>query len=147
MKLSEASDFFEKLLSETNEPAEIRVYKKYIAILSDLNSRNLLGKQVRLIEDKLDSLALTADVENRAKYFNQQLAVLIKFLKEQLRLVSEGYYTAMGIALGVALGAGIGSAINIGAGIAIGIAIGLAIGAGKDAKAKKERRVLKTKLD
>lgn len=71
-------------------------------------------------------------------------------MKDELSLISEGYYTAIGMSLGmsfgVAIGASFGESTGIALGISLGMLIGLAIGRNKDAEAEKQGRVLKTKL-
>ena len=73
--------------------------------------------------------------------------------------ISEGFYTALGVSLGLSFGAGIGlsigtsieagigTSIGLSMGAGIGMTLGIIIGATKDAEAKKQGRMLKTKLD
>jgi hypothetical protein len=145
MKLNAASDLFKRLIAETNNKSEIKVYENFIAILTDLKHRKLSEEQLKSMEEKLDFLNLQASPENKKRFYSRKLTEYKKYLKEKLSLISEGYYTGIGLALGVSLGVAYGSMFNMGTGIAIGIAIGLSIGASMDAKAKKQNRVLKTK--
>ena len=147
MKINTASDFFKNLIIETDEKSEIRVYEKFIAILSDLNNRALTQDQIQSLEEKLDSLNLNTNSNNRKKHFKQQLNLFTKYLKEKLSLISKGYYTAIGMSLGMSFGVAFGAAFeNVSYGLIIGMLFGLTIGATKDSKAKKEGKVLNTNL-
>jgi len=53
MNINEASDFFKNLTTDTNKKSEIRIYQTFIAILSDLENKNLTEKQLKSIEEKL----------------------------------------------------------------------------------------------
>jgi len=145
MKINIASDFFKILITETEEKSEIKVYEKFIAILSDLKNRDLSQQQKQLIEEKLDSLNFNEKSNNRKKHFKQKLNLFIKFLKEKLSLISKGYYTAIGMSLGMSFGVAFGAAFeNVSYGLVFGMLIGLIIGATMDSKAKKEGKVLST---
>jgi len=145
MKINATSDFFKNLLTETKEKSEIRVYKKFIAILSDLINKDLTEKPLKLIEDELETLNLNP--VNRKKYFKQKFNEFTTFLKDKLSLISEGYYTSIGISLGLCFGVAFGAAFkNVSYGLIFGMLIGLAIGTSLDSKAKKEGKVLKTKM-
>ena len=89
MKLSEASEFLKSLITQTNEKSEIRIYEKFIAILSDLKSRGLTKKQLQSIEEELDTLKLKANPENRKNHLKRKLAEFIKYLKKEFSLISE----------------------------------------------------------
>lgn len=145
MKLNIASDLFKSLMTETNKKSEIKVYENFIGILSDLKNRDLSEEQLESMEEQLDFLNLESNPENKRKYYNRKLNEFKKYLKESLSLISEGYYTGIGIALGVAFGAAFGTVFGLSVGIAFGMMLGLAIGAVKDSEAKKQNRVLQTK--
>jgi len=148
MTLNTASDFFKNLITETADKSEIRVYEKFMAILNDLKNKDLKVEQLRSIEEELDSLHLNEISENRKKHFKQKLTLFIKYLKETFSLISKGYYTAIGISLGMSFGVAFGAAFNsVSYGLIIGMLIGLLVGATMDTKAKKEGKVLNTKLN
>jgi len=65
MKISEASDFFRTLITETNSKSELKVYQRFINILMNLNNRDLSEQHLNSIENKLDSLNLSANSEYR----------------------------------------------------------------------------------
>ena len=149
MKLNEASDLLESLLNKTVKKSEINIYKTFIAILTDLKNRNLSSEELDSIEKELDHLKPVINSENKKKQIRKVLNSFKRFLKEKFSLVTEGYYTAIGMGLGMSFGVAIGTAIDrsIGTamGISIGMVIGMVIGKNMDLKAEKENRVLKTK--
>lgn len=148
MTIIAANDFFKNLITNTQEKSEIKVYQKFIAILTDLESKVLTKDQLQSIEKELDTLNLNIHSKNKKKYFNQKLTIFIKFLKKSFSLITEGYYTAIGISLGMGFGVAFGATFsNVSYGLIIGMMIGLIVGASMDSKAKKEGKVLKTKLN
>lgn len=150
MNIIEASGFFEKLLKETDNKREIKIYRSFITILSNLKSRDLLDDQLLSIEGELNILNLKSYPENKRKYFNKKLKAFKVYLKEEFSLVSDGYYTALGMSLGMCFGVAIGTSFGASGtsmGFALGMLIGLAIGRTKDLEAEKENRVLRTKIN
>ena len=72
------------------------------------------------------------------------------YLKEEFSLISEGYYTAIGMSLGMCFGVAIGTVFGVSGnsiGFALGMLIGLAIGRNMDIEAEKQNRVLLTKIN
>ena len=151
MTINDTIKFFESLLIQTNKKSEIRIYENFIAILSDLKNKDLSDEQLQSIEVELDNLKLKSNPENKKRYFSKKLAEIKKYLKDKLSLISEGYYTAIGIGLGmsfgIAMGASFGESTGITLGISFGMIIGLVIGRYKDAEAEKQGRVMKTNLE
>ncbi|WP_339661235.1 hypothetical protein [Croceibacter atlanticus] len=147
MKLDEASAFFKNLIIESNNKTEIKIYKNFISIFTDLNNRDLSEEQLKSIEEKLDSLNFNENSNNRKKHFKQKLNLFVGYLKEKLSLISKGYYTAIGMSLGMSFGVAFGAAFkNVSYGLIFGMLIGMLIGIAKDSKAKKEGKVLSTNL-
>lgn len=150
MTINNTITFFESLLIQTDKKSEIKIYENFVSILSDLKDRELTEEQFQSIEEELDNLKLKSNPENKKRYFSKKLAEIKKYLKDELSLISEGYYTAIGIGLGmsfgIAIGASFGESTGIALGITFGMIIGLVIGRYKDAEAEKQGRVLKTKL-
>ena len=142
MKLNVASDFFKSLRSETNNASEIKIYERFIGLISNLENRNFENEALEAIETKLDDLKLKSNPPNRKKFFRKKLNEFKKYLSSKFSLISEGYYTAIGISLGVAFGAAFGSVFGLGIGVSFGMIIGLIIGAILDSEAKKQNRVL-----
>ena len=150
MTINNTIIFFESLLIRTDKKSELKVYENFITILSDLKNKDLSDGQLQSIEVELDNLKLKSNPKNKKRHFSKKLTAFKKYLKEELSLISEGYYTtigmSLGMSLGVAIGASFGESTGIALGISLGMLIGLAIGRNKDAEAKKEGRVLKTNL-
>lgn len=150
MNINKALGFFENLLTETDNKREIKVYKSFIAILTDLQNRNLTEAELLSIEKELDSLKLNANPEKKKRYFSKKLTAFKSYLKKEFSLISGGYYTAIGMSLGmcfgVAIGSSFGESLGISMGLSFGMFIGLIIGIAKDAEAKKQNRVLRTKF-
>lgn len=147
MKLDEASAFFKNLIIKSDNKTEIKIYKNFISIFTDLNNRDLSEEQLKSIEEKLDSLNFNENSDNRKKHFKQKLNLFVGYLKEKLSLISKGYYTAIGMSLGMSFGVAFGAAFkNVSYGLIFGMLIGMLIGIAKDSKAKKEGKVLSTNL-
>ncbi len=149
MKIKEAADFFKGLISGTKKKSEIRVYEKFIGILSSLKNKDLTEGQLQSIENKLDTLQLNKETGTSKKYTKKQLGNFEKYLKKEFSFIMEGYYTALGMSFGLALGTALGTmadrTLGIAYGTSFGMMIGLFIGVFMDAEAKKQGRVLQTK--
>ncbi|WP_090229345.1 hypothetical protein [Lutibacter maritimus] len=65
MKLQEAFNFFKSLKTKTTNKYEIKVYNKFLYILSDLQTREFTIDEIDFIEMELDSLNLNSNPENR----------------------------------------------------------------------------------
>ena len=150
MKLITALDHFQILSSRTDSKRERKIYQKFIAILEDLDGRELTEDQVQSIEAKLDELVLNDKSVVSRRKLNRKLSSFSSFLNDELSLVSEGYYTALGLTFGVAFGVALapiverffGMPVNMGIGMMLGVLIGQYL----DSKASKENRVLRTTL-
>jgi hypothetical protein len=148
MTIIETTQFFEKLLNQTDRRREIKVYKTFITILTNLKNRDLSADQLSLIESEIKALKLNSNPNNKRRYYSKMLTNFTKFLKTEFSFISEGYYTAIGMSLGMCFGVAIGTTFGASGnamGLALGMIIGLAIGRYKDMEAEKENRVLKTK--
>jgi len=150
MMINDATNFFENLLTQTEKKSEIKLYKNFIGILFDLKNRNLTKEQIRSIEEELELLKLNEIPLNKKKYVTRKLNEFKKYLKEEFSLISEGYYTGIGLALGTSFGIVIGTmfkeTIGVSMGLGFGMLLGLIIGKTMDLQAEKQNRVLKTKM-
>jgi len=150
MTLQEAYNFFESLKIETTKKSEIRIYEKFLHILSELKNRDFTTDEIQSIETELDSLNLESNPENRKKYFGKALHKLNEYLKSTFSLIPGGYYITYGIAIGVAFGPVLGvlfgqffeKSLGISVGISTGIIIGLLAGQYMDSQAKAAGNVL-----
>jgi hypothetical protein len=150
MTLQEAHNFFESLKIETTKKSEIRVYEKFLHILSELKNRDFSKDEIQSIEAELDRLNLKSNPENRKKYFGKALSKFEKFLKDTFSLITKGYYTTIGIGLGASFGIlfgivilpGLERSLGIAMGLSIGMLIGLIIGRNMDSQAKVAGKML-----
>jgi polyhydroxyalkanoate synthesis regulator phasin len=150
MKLEEAKNFFESLKTETKNKSEIKIYDKFIYVLSKLKSREFSKDEIQSLETELDRLDLESNTETGRKYFKNALSKFEKYLKDTFSLISKGYYIKLGAGLGISFGILFGvvflsdfeRSLGISLGLGIGLLIGLIIGRLRDAKAISEGRVL-----
>lgn len=149
MKIVEATILFESFKNETSKKSELKIYESFIGILLDLDNRKLTAEQLQLIEEELDTIELKADVKNQRRYLSKKLENFKAFLKNELSLISEGYYSALGISLGMTFGAAFGvvfdNSVGVTYGVSLGLILGLIIGKALDSHAEKQNRVLKVK--
>ena len=148
MKITEAISFLENSKKQTIKKTRIKSYNTYIAILTDLQSKELSQEEFQEIEKQLDNLQLNSKLS--FKELNRNFTKLKEFLKVKFSLTVEGHYTSLGIALGLCFGIPIGAMIEsyIGAslGMTLGMLIGIAIGKSMDSKAETHGNSLKTTL-
>lgn len=150
MTLKEAYNFFESLKIGTTKKSEIKIYRKFIHILTELESREFSKDETQSLEAELDSLNLASKSESRKKYFKRALIKFEKYLKDTFSLTSKGYYTNIGIGLGSSFGILFGivvlssleRSLGLSLGLGIGMFIGLIIGRSMDIKAISKGRVL-----
>lgn len=150
MKLQEAYNFIESLRTETTKKYEIRVYEKFLHILSELMTREFTKDEIHSLEMELDRLNLNSNPENRQKYVKKALSKFEKYLKDTFSLTPVGYYTNLGIGLGSSFGilfgilflSSLGRSLGIALGLSIGMLIGLIIGLNMDSQAKAAGKML-----
>jgi len=139
--------FLKKLLSKTNDKSEIRTFKKFIAVLSNLKEKELTQEQLNAIESYIQYLELDKIPSYSNDLFEQKLSKFKKHLKTKLRFVPKNCYTNIGISFAIPFAIGFAFAAN---GISITSKIGiivvalLLIGVGKilDLRIKKQNRSL-----
>lgn len=158
MTLKEYSEHFEKFRAQASLKKEVRTFEKYACMFNDLLQRDLGDEANRKIEAEIERLEIVKDSGASRKSYERNFLKITSFLRNEFSLVTEGYYTQffmiMGMIMGQGIGMAIGASMNPGTGIAIGlsmgtglgIAIGMALGAQKDEEARKQGRVIKTKL-
>lgn len=150
MTLKNALNYFENLKAGTIKKSEIKVYDKFIYILSELRKRELSKEEIQSIESELESYHLESNPGNRKKYFKKALSKFEKYLKDTFSLTSKGYYTSMGIALGSSFGilfgviflSGFERSLGISLGISIGLLVGIFVGRYMDTQAKAAGTIL-----
>ncbi|MFK5982523.1 MAG: hypothetical protein QM499_06390 [Flavobacteriaceae bacterium] len=151
MKFTETISLFEGYLKQTEIKSEVKIYSSFIAVIKDLQNRNLSEEELFDIENKLEELKLEIIPENKRKYFKKQLNILINYSMKKLNLITEGTYIAIGLSLGTGLGLSLGipilgSTYGVTYGMSFGMVLGIAIGTYLEQKAKKENRILNTSL-
>jgi len=139
--------FLKRQLSKTSDKSEIRTFKKFIAVLSNLKEKELTQEQLNAIESYIKYLELEKIPSYSNNLFEQKLSKFRKYLKTKLRFVPNNYYTRIGINFAIPFAIGFAFAAN---GISmtnkIGIIVAalLLIGIGKilDLRIKKQNRSL-----
>ena len=133
MTLQEAINIFESLATETTKKSEIKVYEKFLHILTELQNREFSKEEIESIEMELDSLNLASNLENRKKHLKKAFTKFEKYLNKTFSLTSKGYYTercvGYGVLFGVVAGVLIGERFERSLGISFGICMGMFIGA------------------
>ena len=148
MKISEAITFLKQTEKNLEKKSQKKHYNTFIAILTDLQTKELEEQQFLSIEKQLDNLKLSSKTSHRE--LKRNFSKLQQFLKVKYSLTEEGHFTSLGIALGMCFGIAFGAIIEryIGAsiGMTIGMLIGIAIGKTMDSRAEIHGRALKTTL-
>jgi len=150
MTLQEAHNFFESLKNKTTKKTEVKVYEKFIHMLTELKKREFSIEEIQSIETELDRLNLKSAAENRKKHFKKIFNRFSKFLKETFSITPRGHYTYLGISLGTSFGvlfgivilSGFERSLGISIGLITGLLIGMIIGQSMDARAIREGNVL-----
>ncbi len=102
----------------------------------------MFQQEVTTLAQDLGNLIQLPGKERRKSHI-KKINNIVKHLKKEHKLITEGYYRGMGMMIGPAMGTSIGAALdNISVGIGIGIAIGFVIGNYMDKKAEKEGKVI-----
>jgi hypothetical protein len=150
MKLKNAFNYFESLISKTSKKSEIKVYQEFIQIITSLEKRNLSETEIHSIEKELDTLDLSSTTPNNKKFFNKELKQFKKYLKDTFSLTTKGFYTSIAIVLGSSFGILFGvlflssleRSLGISLGIIGGMFIGLTIGRNMDSQAEAAGNLL-----
>jgi len=150
MTLEEAQTFIESIKKGATKKDEIKVYDRFLHILTQLKARNLSKEETQSIEMELKFLNIKSNPKNRKKYIKQALNSFEKYLRDKFSLTLKGYYTRMGLFLGTCFGILFGitflssleRSVGLSLGMSAGLLIGLLLGRRMDAKAEKDDRVL-----
>lgn len=150
MTLQEAYNSIERLRTETTNNSEVKIYNKFLDVLSGLKSRTFTNDEIHSIERELDLLGLEAKPENKKRHYIKALNTFETFLNDTFSLTVKGYYTNLGMALGTTFGMLFGivflqsweRSMGISLGWIFGMLLGLTIGKAMDAKAISENRAL-----
>jgi hypothetical protein len=102
MTTEEASNLFEILKSQHTRKSDIKVYEKFLHILTGLKLRHFSKYETQSIETELDSLKLNPN--NRTKHIKKALSKFEKYLKESFSLTTKGHYADLYSGLGLSIG-------------------------------------------
>ena len=157
MEMEARSDWYNRTAAEINQYQDTlskRDSKKYkLDLLLRVSDRvddfasycgecQLFQQEVTTLAQDLGNLIQLPGNERRKNHI-KQIDNIVKHLKKEHKLITEGYYRGMGMIMGPAMGTGIGAGLgNTGVGMAIGLAIGFVIGSYLDKKAEKEGKVI-----
>lgn len=145
MKIKEAKSFFEKILEYTKIRSQRKTCNLFLGIFAELEKRNLLEKDILLIEEELFRLNLAVDIEDRPAYLKQRLREFKSFLKGEFGFVvhedSPDEYTAYGMVIGM-LASFFIPPLSLTFGFLAGLIIGAWIGDRVEEKARREGKVL-----
>jgi hypothetical protein len=147
MTINKAKDFLNNILNNSTGKSEIKIYQKFIGVLTGLENRKLSTYQKELIEKELTTLDLNQPTKNRKKYIRQKSNEFVKYLKSEFSIVLKGHYANYGLSMGMLFGVAIGTVIfrdsgGTSTGICIGMFIGYIIGQHMDKEATKQNQVL-----
>lgn len=150
MTLQEAYNFLESLKTATTKKYEIKIYEKFLHILTELKNREFSKDKIHSIETELNRLNLKSNPEKRKKYFKKALSEFEKYLNETFSLTTKEYYQRLYGGLGLVFGLLFGFVflsnmermLAISLGLIGGMVLGSIIGRQKDARAIAEGRVL-----
>ncbi len=110
--VSETSDikttiiYLKKQLSKTSDKSEIKTFKKFIEILTQLREKNLSAEQKEITESFIHYLELEKIPSFNNVAFKHKLGKFKKFLKTRLRLVPNNFYTTWAVSFGFSFAAG-----------------------------------------
>ena len=144
MTLNQAKIILTVLKSDTNSKSEIRVYKRFIALLTKLEYKNLNSFTVEVIEKKLDTLNLKPVNSNKTKHFKKLLYEFELYLRTSLSLYTKAYFMNIGLIYGASIGLLVGilflqymqRSTGISMGLSLGSLLGIALGAYNQSQAK-----------
>ncbi|MEH6536216.1 MAG: hypothetical protein V7719_07485 [Psychroserpens sp.] len=150
MTLQKAYHYLESLVSETSKKSEIKIYEKFLNILTKLKDRTFSNEDIQLIETELDRLQLKSNPEHNKKHIKKALNEFEKYLKDTFSLTTAGYYTKLygglglsfGLLFGVAIFSNLERSLGISLGLIGGIVVGSIMGRKKEAEAKAAGNIL-----
>ena len=128
MTLKNAKELFTRLVSETTKKSEIKVYKDFIKILSNLENRNFTTNEVQSIEKELETLNLNSSTTNNIKHYKKALQLFKRYLQATFSIITKGYYISLGIAIGGSTGLLLGILFLSNSERSVGISLGISVG-------------------
>ncbi|MFB9861767.1 hypothetical protein [Rufibacter immobilis] len=117
-------------------------------LIAKLPTQEASAQQREVLQGNIEAIVMLLPMIPNTKdeafgLLQKRINALKKLVREQYKLVSKGYYSAIWLPLGIGIGLPWGAMFkNIALGIPIGVGIGLGIGGYLDRKAEKEGRVI-----
>ena len=147
MTIIEASEFLKIRINESSERKEIKIYTKFIGVLTGIENRELSTDQIELFEKELTLLNLAKPTKNNRKYMKKQMNQFVNYLATEHSILLEGHYADLGIKLGLIGGMVMGISLfqesgGSATGMCFGMLIGYLIGKQMDKKATQQNQVL-----
>jgi len=147
MNIKEAREFLKNLVNESSQRREIKIYNKFIGVLTGIENREFSTHQIEMIEKELTILNLKQPTKNRKKYIRKKLSQFVQYLESEYSLILEGHYANLGMVLGLVFGVAVGLSIfrdsgGSSTGMCFGMLIGVLIGRYMDTEAVKNNKVL-----
>jgi len=157
MEIEARSDWYNRTATEINlhkDTSNKKDSKKYkldllLRVANRVDEFSSYCGECQMFQQEITTLAqdlgniIQLPGKERRKSHIKKINNIVKHLKKEHKLITEGYYRGIGMMIGPAIGTGIGGALdNTGMGIAIGVAIGFVIGSYWDKKAEKEGKVI-----
>ena len=148
MTIKETRDFLKNLINESTKSREIKIYNKFIGVLTGIENRAFSTYQIELIEKELTILNLKQPTKNRKKYIRKKLNEFVEYLESEYSIILEDHYADLGLKMGLVFGMALGVFIfkdsgGSATGMCFGMFIGYVIGKYMDKEAAKQNQVLK----
>ena len=150
MTIQGAYDFLESLSIESSNKSEIKIYEKFLNILTKLKDRTFSKDETQWIETELNRLQLKSNPDNNKKHIKKALNEFEKYLKDTFSLTTAGYYTKLyaglglsfGLMFGVVIFSNLERSLGISLGLIGGMVVGSIMGRNKEAEAKAAGNIL-----
>lgn len=153
MKIKDAIISINDLVLNTDNKKEKDIYNSFSSILKSLENLNLTEDQLLLIWNKIEELDLSSNQEKKLKYLKTKLNEFIIFLKNEIHLIQEWYYTWIWMVFWMVFGIAFATSLRLNFGmwdettwwLIVGMVIWMFVWVIMDSNAKKENHVFKVK--
>lgn len=154
MTLEAAIQFFITKVEQSKDKSNLPIYRSFLSLLQDLQSKELNEIQMNKINEKLNELNLDTIADHPKKELKKAFSDFNRFLKEAFSFMPKGYYSGVYMSLGMSIGMSLGISMGIPFGMPMGMIFGMIIGMGigmsvgiilgnmKDGVVAKEGRVI-----
>jgi len=138
--------FLKKLLSKTEKKSEVKTFKNFIQILTDLKEKDLSQDQLEKVESYLTYLELEKIPSFSNELFKGKLGKFKKYLLRKMKFVPTNYYTTWASSFAVSFAVAFVVQPNIELSIKLGVIAGalllIGIGITMDLRMKRHERSL-----